>query len=484
MWFSNNILGGSEPWSKQIEVMTSVRDNPRTAVKSGNGVGKTWTAAHVVLWFLTAYRPSRVITTAPTWQQVEKLLWAEINTQYKNALVPIGGKLLNTQLKIDDEHFAIGYSTDDATKFHGHHSEHILIVFDEAMGVNPAIWEGAEGMMTNAHARMLVIGNPTAPAGPFYKCFSSPIWNKITISCLDCPNVIADEIIYPRLVTKAWVDERRIEWGENSPEFKSRVLGEFPVEGEDTLIPLSWVEKALGRELEIQIEMDKILGVDVARYGDDSTVFIGLHGKKQIHESHYKGKNTTRTIGEIKNLVRESYLTGKGYTKIAIDDSGVGGGVTDAIDEWLSEPETKALYPDLILIPVNFGSSPIDKARFANLKAEIFWNLRLDFENDSLALQKSDNLLAELPTLMYKLTSKGQLAIVGKDEMKKLGLNSPDFADALAIAHYASYAGRAGILDFYKDETEHNVTTPPSIISQVATGTSVEAALRIISGRD
>jgi hypothetical protein len=132
-------------------------------------------------------------------------------------------------------------------------------------------------------------------------------------------------------------------------------------------------------------------------------------------------------------------------------------------------------------VPVNFGSQAQESEKFENLKAEIFWNLRLDFESQSIALQKSDNLLAELPTLMYEVTSRGRLKIVGKDQMKKLGLKSPDYADALAIAHYARYAGRAGILDFYKNETEHHATTPQSIISAVSSGSSLEEAFRALT---
>lgn len=479
VWFSENILGGSEPWEKQVEVMQSVRDNKYTAVKSGNGVGKTWTAGRIVLWFLTAYRPSRVITTAPTWQQVEKLLWSEVSTQFNSAKVPLGGKMLQTQLKITDEHFAIGYSTDDATRFQGHHSEHILIIFDEAMGVRSEIWEGAYSMMTNAHARFLAIGNPTAPVGPFYDCFRSPLWNKITISCFDCPNVKTGEVKYPRLVTKEFIEERRSEWGESSPEYKSRVLGEFPVEGEDTLIPLTWVEKAMERVIKSEEKTKKILGVDVAGPGDDKTAFIIMDGMQTVYTHGSNERDTMKTVGRIIQLVKDQKIT-----IVAVDYTGIGIGVCDRLNELLQEVtqefRREGILSDqesITLVRVNFGSSAQDSDRFDNLKAEMFWNLRLDFENNCIGLQKSDNLLEELPSLMYEITSKGKLRIVDKERMRKLGIHSPDYADALAIAHYASYAGRAGILDFYRSETEHH-EQPKSIISAISSGSSLEEAFR------
>jgi hypothetical protein len=280
-------------------------------------------------------------------------------------------------------------------------------------------------------------------------------------------------------VTRAWVEERKQEWGENSPEFKGRVLGEFPVEGEDTLIPLSWAEKAMERTVPGQEGEKKVLGIDVAGPGDDKTAFNIFQGKNSIYTNGYQGRDTMKTVGEAMRLAREHKL----YT-IAVDVTGVGLGVADRLEELLPELTEEFKKEGLLkdqesvqLVRVNFGSKPVDDKRFDNLKAEIYWNLRLDFENSCIAIPKSDNLLEELPSLMYEITSKGKLRIIDKDRMRKMGLHSPDYADALAIGHYATYAGRAGILDFYRSETEHHDTTT-SLISAISSGSSLEEAFR------
>jgi len=460
VWFCENILGGSKPWDKQAQVMNAVKNHKRVAVRSGHGVGKTWTAARIAIWFLTAFRPSKVITTAPTWQQVEKLLWTEIATQYATSKYPLGGKLLQTEWKITADHFAIGYSTDDPTKFQGHHSPHILVIFDEAMGIQPFIWEAAEGLLTSGMTRFLAIGNPTIPIGNFYDAFKSPIWEKIKISCYDCPNVTSGELLYPGLVTKEWIDERKIEWGENSPIFKSRVAGDFPEEGNDTLIPLFWVERAQQTAISHSDQDKRVLGVDVARYGDDHTAFVVMEGKQVIHLEGYQGKNTTTTVGVINKLASDFNVS-----LIAVDDSGVGGGVVDMLQEQKKN-----------VLPVNFGESAKDGERFENLKSEIFWSLREDFEQSQINIGAYHQLMAELPTILYEVTSKGRLKIVGKDKMKKLGLHSPDYADALVIAHYATYGTRNSILDFYKENQSHG--QPDSLIKQLSTGTDLQTALQ------
>lgn len=437
-YFAEKVLG-KKLWSKQIEVLESIRDNSHTAVRSGHGVGKSFVSSIAVLWFLYSFRPSKVITTAPTWLQVKSILWSEINKQHRTSLVDLGGEVLQTELKLSSDHFAVGFSTDAPERFQGHHSDNVLIIFDEAPGVHSNIWESAEGLMTGRHARWLAIGNPTSPVGNFYNTFTSPLWHKISISCEDSPNVINNNNEFPGLVTRDWIDQRKEEWGENNPIYKSRVLGEFPVEGEDTLIPLSWVERSIDRKIENSDKDKTFLGVDVARFGSDHTAFVIIKGKNILHIEGYNGRATTETAGKCIELYRRFSCS-----NIAIDDTGVGGGVVDIL--------TEQKYP---VMPVNFGEKAKDDSRFDNLKTEIFWNLREDFEKSNISIPKNDKLISELPSLKYEMTSRGKMHIVSKDKMRKLGLKSPDYADALVIAHFASYASNRNIIDYYREESSH-----------------------------
>lgn len=446
VYFCENFLGTSL-WEKQKEIIESVRDNKHTVVRSGHGVGKTFVSANIVLWFLSVFYPSKVITTAPTWNQVKNILWTEVNKLYKKSKIPIGGELMQTMLRISDEHFAIGFSTDEADKFQGHHSDYVLVIFDEASGVSADIWEASNGLLTNENCRFLAIGNPTKPSGLFYDAFKSPRYNKIRISCYDSPNVTSGKLLYPGLVTSEWIESMKQEYGENSPIFKARVVGDFPIEGEDTLIPLTWVENAMKRNPS-NTEHEKYLGVDVARYGGDHTVFTGISDDLVFYIDGYQGKSTSRTVGEIVKLHREH-----SFEHIGVDDSGVGGGVTDQLEEM-----------GLPVVAVNFGSTAKENERFENLKAEIFWNLRVDLEQGRLSLPNHAKLLDELPSILYEVSGKGKLRIVSKDKMKAMGISSPDYADSLAIAHYTQYHGSDSILDFYKGE----VTDEPSSASFIA----------------
>ena len=223
-------------WDKMLEVVHSVRDHERTAVKAGNGVSKSYTAARIALQFLYAYGPRcSVITTATTNNQVENILWREIADAHGSAKCRLPGEVTSTKLDIDPRWFAIGFATradtvtKQATAFQGFHNDHVLVIFDEAAGVMPKIWEAAEGLLTAGHVRFLVIGNPTSGYGNFVDCFTEDSgWNQITISVLDTPNYKLNTEIIPGLSGRRFVENARRKYGENSSFYKSRVLGEIP----------------------------------------------------------------------------------------------------------------------------------------------------------------------------------------------------------------------------------------------------------------
>jgi len=126
-------------------ILESVRDHTRTAVRSCHGAGKTATAARCVLWFLACFEGSRVITTAPTRAQVQDVLWREIAWAYRQSAGLIGGELTGTRLEIAPDWLALGLATDQPERFQGHHSEHLLVVVDEASGVDEGIFEAMPG---------------------------------------------------------------------------------------------------------------------------------------------------------------------------------------------------------------------------------------------------------------------------------------------------------------------------------------------------
>jgi hypothetical protein len=423
VFFLREILG-VDPWDKQEQIIESVRDNDNTCVASGHGVGKTFISACTTIWFLCAYYQSRVITTAPTNRQVESILWAEIWNLYKNSRVPLGGKLLKTSLSLEEKWFALGLSTDDPDRFQGHHAEHLLLVMDEAPGVDPKIYEAAQGILTSRGAKALLIGNPTSPSGPFFDCFKNKLWNSFHISCYDSP-AIADPEKYPTLTTQKWIDERKEEWGEASPMFISRVKGEFPLEGEDTLIPLDWCERAVARwyknENAKRLTDHVYLGLDVARYGTNKTVLTNFIPPRVETIKCLQNRSTTKAVNLV---IQEAVTAGAKLQQITTDDTGVGGGVTDRLRE-LSYP----------VIPINFSQRPADPMHFKSIRDEIYWHLRELFRSGEIEIPPNDNLINQLSAIKYKINPRrGQIEIESKDDMKKRGLSSPDEADSLAIA--------------------------------------------------
>ncbi len=271
---------GVRIWSKQKEVVEAVRDNPRTAVRSCHGVGKSFISAKIALEFLMTHPESIVVTTAPTMRQVQEILWKEIRVSHHKASLP--GILLKTKLELRDGWVAFGFATKNPNAFQGIHAEYVLCIFDEARGIDPMIWEAAEGILTGSKCRLLSIGNPTDMATNFGDEFRDPKVAKIHIGVFDSPNFtefgitqediedgswegkINKELPYPQLVEPIWVAEKYKKWGKKSAAYQSRVLGEFPTEGTDTLIPLAWVMAAAHRDLSADaVGEPVVLGVDV-----------------------------------------------------------------------------------------------------------------------------------------------------------------------------------------------------------------------------
>lgn len=426
VYFNNMALNG-QLWSKQVEILESVRDYKKTVVRSGHGVGKTHIVAKLVLWWLFSFFPSKVVTTAPTWTQVENVLWKEIGRTYSGAKVPLGGRLKRTALTLESEDwFAIGLSTDEAERFQGFHSPNLLVVFDEAPGVLPIIWEAAQGLMTGEHNKFIGIGNPISPSGPFYDAFygaGADQYNKIHVSCEDIPNVKENKEIFPGLTSKAWVEEREAEWGRQSPLFMSRVLGEFPIEGANTLIPLKWCEEACVKKTQF-VDRNKYMGVDVARYGDDATV-ITIYQPPVKRSWSLQGKDTMTVANEVLRIYNEERPN-----VVVVDDTGVGGGVVDRL-----------LQLKIPTVGVNFSQSAHNKTMFRGIRDEIYWTLREKFRTNQLVLDKGKDakLINQLSSIQYKILDRsGKVQIESKGEMKKRGLPSPDDADSYALAVYGS----------------------------------------------
>lgn len=414
---------GARPWAKQVEIIESVRDEPRVAVRSCNGSGKTYVAAHVVLWWLMCFQDAMAITTAPTEHQVRDVLWREIRRAYRGNEDLLGGKLLRTSLELGDKHYAQGLSTDSPERFQGFHEGHILFVVDEASGVREGIFEAIEGSMTSEHARMLMLGNPTALSGYFYEAFHRrrSLWKTIHISAFDTPNVAADRVVMPSLVTPKWVRDSEVNWGRDSPMYQIRVLGDFPSEAEDTLIPLRLIEEAINRHISGAADTSGPVeaGVDVARFGSDRSVICVRQGERVIEMKSFQKQDTMQTAGQVMEMARMH-----SPTVVRVDEIGMGSGVLDRLKELGLKP----------VKGVNVARRSSRPEHFANQRVELYDGLRERFQQGRIAIPNDPKLVSELASIKYSFTSSGQVRLEDKEDLRARGRPSPDMADALMLA--------------------------------------------------
>ena len=439
---------GFEPWSKQREILESVRDHPRTTVRSCHGVGKTAVAARAVLWFLATHRDSRVITTAPTWSQVEQLLWREIRSAVAEAHGRDSGRMFPSsqvaKLELGERWFAIGLSTNEPERFQGHHADHLLLVVDEASGVDERIYQAAEGFLTAEGAKVLLIGNPTRPGGQFHRSFTTERarWHQVHVGVADSPNYTAETV--PEEVARAmprasWEQEVKDAWGEESPMYQVRALGNFPDTSENTVIGLGKVEDAQRRTLEAVGEVT--IGCDVARFGDDETVIARRVGQVVRIAEKFHGKPTTHTAGRVA-------FWAEGGAKIVVDDSGVGGGVTDQL---------RAM--GLEVHAFNGGSTANRPNRFPNRRSEQWFEAAAQMED--IDLDGDEQLAADLTAPRYSYDLKLRQVVEKKEETKKRLGRSPDRADAVLLTLSSGGPGTAFLVAWGKELEERGEQTTP-----------------------
>lgn len=226
--FAHEILGIPYLTPDQVRVMESVMANKRTAVTAGHALGKTHLASALVLWFMFTRPNSKILTTASSWPQVEDALWREIRGMHRSALMPLGGRVLNTEINVDTHWFAQGRSTDDSTNLQGFHAPYVMVLLDEATGIDAKIWEAVESLAVGPDDKLVALGNPTDSTSRFFdECAREGKWNHLEVSCENHPNVLEDRIVVPGAVTRDWVDQMAREYGRDHPVYEARVLGRW-----------------------------------------------------------------------------------------------------------------------------------------------------------------------------------------------------------------------------------------------------------------
>lgn len=419
--FVKKILN-AEPDAWQAEVLNSLSKNPRVAVRSGHGVGKTAVESWALLWFLATRPFPKVVATAPTVRQLYDVLWAEISKWLKRSeMLSDLFEWQKTFVRLraaPERWFAAARTAARAENLAGFHAHSILFILDEASGISDEIFEAVEGALTTPDAKILICGNPTRNDGFFKRAFfeDREIYQTFKVSSAESGRVSNE---YCQRLIKTY--------GADSDVVRVRVFGEFPKGSADGLIALEHVEAAINREPEMK--GDLVIGVDVARQGNDSTVLIARLGDDVIKIQKWQHADLMTTCGRIFHAAKELMTRHKkGRVSIRIDDDGLGAGVTDRLREVVAE---KKLHAEITAC--HNGGKARD-SKYANFVTECYFALKERFEHGAITLPRDDELTAEITTRKYSLNSSDKLILERKDEFKKRIGRSPDRADALALA--------------------------------------------------
>lgn len=418
-------LTNPEPCRDQLALFNSIFTNQKTACKSGHKTGKTFDLAVAVLAWICLKPNSKVISTAPTGRQVKELLWREVNRLHLQAArrgYPLGGHMLQAKWEVAPDWFAIGFSTDEqdqGVKVQGWSGENLLFVFDEAAGIPREVWEVANTALQSPSAHIVAAGNPHDPCTPFYDACCDPTWHVMTMSSWNSPNAVSGRNIAPGTASRQWCQDMLDKLGPDDPQYKFRVLGEFPDASSFAMISLSACEAAQQR---ICKPGTKAAGCDVARFGNDKTVITIMHGGQIVDVIRISGAD----IPDVAGRCKQAYLQ-HGLACLAIDDTGVGGGVTDILGR----------SPELNVLPVNFGEQANDHDKYVNKVTEMFALLAADMKDGEIGGLPRTDITRELTGRLYKFDLKQRMQLESKKEFKERIGHSPDEADSLLLANYA-----------------------------------------------
>ena len=415
--FVREVLG-DDPYSKQEEMLVGVAESRRTSVVGCNGSGKDWAAARAVLWWLHTRSPSKAVVTGPTTRQVDHIVWNEIRYAYAGAKRRLDGRMFRTsRYEVDDQTFAIGFATNSPYNLQGFHSPNLLAAITEAHAVSDGDMEAIRRLNPS---RLLMTGNPFVSAGAFYDSHHSrrSLYRTVQIGAEDTPNVIEGRTIVPGMITAEDIADRKAEWGEDNALFIGGVLGQFPEGLEDVMVPLRSATEAARRRLEPAGPV--VLGCDVARFGHDKTVVVRRQGPVARIAWKRRGADTMDTAGFLKD-----YCENNDVDVVVVDDSGVGGGVVDRLKE--TRPRRARVIPFIA------GARALNKERFCNRSAEVWWLMAREYVEGRLDTEDDADLIGQVSSRRRVNKSDGRICLESKSGMRR----STDEADALAMTFAA-----------------------------------------------
>lgn len=423
MYFGRAILGRKR-WAKQCEMRRSVWEHRRTIVYSGHSVGKTFELGTLIVEWVLAHPGSRTIVTGPKFETVRLGVWAQVRQAFFGAAARLPGRMLEASWTISDGWDCIVSTADKPSNFQGLRGATVLLVIDEAQGMESFEYVTALlSLVTAEDSRVIACLNPLFNSGWTYDAATSPLWHAIRIDGLEHPNIVEGREVIPGAITQTWVDEMRADFGEDSPEWQSRVRGQFPEHSDSQVISIADLAKGAG----IAIDEKPRGGLDVARFGGDRNVFGAFDARRRlVHVESWTGLDTMQTAGRVKNLAQ------RWGVQVRIDVCGLGVGVYDRLRE-----------EGVAVDAVDFGSAPkgdwrgamSGNVQFKNRRAELHWVTRTLLRAGQVEIgEKFREVRSDLVAPRYSYDGAGKIVVEEKDKLRSRLGRSPDHGDMVHLA--------------------------------------------------
>ena len=422
-WGQGELKDSDGPDTWQADVMNEVSkycaaiargENPgplQLAVASGHGIGKSALVAWLIQWFMSCRPNPQIVVTANTETQLLTKTWRTLSRWHKLMVNRDWFEWTATKFafKSSPEDWyaaATPWSANNADAFAGTHDQSVLVIFDEASKIDDVIWGKIDGAMSTRGAMWICFGNPTRNVGRFYDCFHKfhKWWKTRQIDSRDCKH--AD---------KVWVERFVEQFGTDLDKMRVQILCQFPSAATRQLISTEAITKAQDFEAEGWEMLPKVMGVDIARFGENSSTISIRQGRKVWPIEVLPKQDLMTTAHEVAERIKSERPM-----QVFVDGSGIGAGVVDRLRQ-LNFP----------VVDVNGGNSSLNP-RFLNKRAEMWWEMK-EFIEGGCELPKDSELKKELTCVEYDFTDKGRIRLDRKaDIMDEYGF-SPDRADALAM---------------------------------------------------
>jgi len=409
----------AKPTSQQILVIKDIDAGHKDiSVKSGHGSGKSTIMSWVIIWTGLFKYDCKIPITAPTAPQLTRLLLPEVKKWQKNLPeeLQLSIEVLSDSIKFTSGNFAIPRTARKGASeaLQGFHATFLCWIIDEASGVDDEIFEVVEGSLTGENYLRLLMANPTRTVGYFYNTHNKhkKLWRTHTFNTELSENV-----------SRASIERKRAEYGEDSDQYRVRVLGQFPLTNTDALFTMAEIEGAMALS---DTDVDRTgafsYACDVARYGDDSSVFTRKRGYDIYGLEQFDNVNTMEYANILSNKMEQETKLPDG---IFVDTIGVGAGVMDRLEErgYSSIDANVSMKADEINV-------------YSNKRAEMYFNLR-EWVRKGGRLPNDEELAEELLIITYTYSENGKILLMKKADIKlELG-RSPDKSDSVAL-HFFS----------------------------------------------